>query len=157
MSYNGKIINDIIISAVATLREQQPMLFSAADDVNERAVSAALQSLIAPSFPDYIVNCEYNRMTDENGIQIPKRIYLNPYNANPSLVYPDIIVHHQNDGDHNLLVIEIKMQWKNADRDTDLNKLRGYTSELNYSHGLYLELGENEISDMTWFQNGEQI
>lgn len=157
MSYSREAISQIIIEAVTTLREQQPMLFSASEEIGERVVSAALHGLLIPRFPEYTVNCEYNRMTDENGIQIPKRIYLNPYDPNPSLVYPDIIVHHQNDGDHNLLVIEIKMQWKNADRDNDFNKMRGYTSELNYNYGLYLELGEDTISEMAWFQNGEQL
>ena len=131
------------------------MLFSIADDVGERAVSAALQVLLIPQFPEHIVNCEYNRMTDEYGTQIPKRIHLNPNDKKPSRVYPDIIVHHQEDGDHNLLVVEIKMSWKNDEKENDFNKLIGYTRELKYTYGLYLELSEEGIAEMSWFQNGK--
>lgn len=157
MSYNKEQILEIVENSISLLREEQPMLFQKDDDIGERAVSAALHTFFIPYFPDHSVNCEYNRMTDENGIQIPKRIHRNPYDENPSRVYPDIIVHQQSNGDNNLLVVEIKMEWKNAEKEQDYNKLVGYTTDLNYAFGLYLELGEDGITEMTWFQNGRQI
>jgi hypothetical protein len=157
MSYNRADINKTIIDAVAELKKQQPMLFNKVNNIGERAVSTALSVLLTPKFPEYNVNCEYNRMTDEHGLQIPKRIQLNPYDEDPSRVYPDIIVHHQEDGEHNLLVVEIKMSWKNAEKNDDYKKLMACTRELRYSHGLYLELSEEGISQMSWFQNGKPI
>lgn len=157
MSYSKEKISEIVISSISLLKEKQPMLFQMKDDIAERAVSAALHTYFIPNFPEYEVNCEYNRMTDENGMQIPKRINRNPYHENPSLVFPDIIVHHQENGDNNLLVVEIKMEWKNAEKDDDYEKLIGYTTDLRYEYGLYIELGEKGIAEMTWFQNGQRI
>lgn len=157
MSYSLNQIVEIITSSVAALKEKQPMLFKQKEDIGERAVSAALHTFLIPHFPEHDVNCEYNRMTDENGIQIPKRIYRNPYDENQSRVFPDIIVHQQPNGENNLLIIEIKMQWKNGEKNDDYDKLIGYTTELKYEFGLYLELGEQGIIEMTWFQNGNRI
>jgi len=153
MSYSIESLNEIINSSVSALQKQQPILFQENEDIAERTVSTALHVFLIPHFPNYSVNCEYNRMTDENGMQIPKRIHRNPYDANPSRVYPDIIVHQQNNRKKNLLVIELKMSWKNGEKDDDYDKLQGYIAELNYQFGLYLELGEKGISETTWFQN----
>jgi len=90
-------------------------------------------------------------MTDECGTQIPKRIHLNPNHPKPSRVFPDIIVHRQEDGLHNLLIIEIKMTWKNDKKEDDFDKLVMYIRELNYQYGLYLELGHEGITEMKWF------
>ena len=105
MSYSIESLTEIINSSVSALQEQQPMLFQENDDIAERAVSTALHVFLIPYFPNHAVNCEYNRMTDENGMQIPKRIHRNPYDANPSRVYPDIIVHQQNNRENNLYTL----------------------------------------------------
>ncbi|MBI9068749.1 MAG: hypothetical protein JEZ09_15750 [Salinivirgaceae bacterium] len=127
------------------------MLFDPKHDINERTVSGELSTKIGNLVIDFHVNSEYNRMTDEYGTQIPKRINFNPNNAQPSRVFPDIIIHRQEDGIHNLLIIEIKMNWKNGQKDRDIEKLHRYIEELNYQFGLYLELGENGIVEMQWF------
>ena len=90
-------------------------------------------------------------MTDENGVQIPKKIGLDPDPKDPSSVYPDIIVHRQEDGLHNLLIVEIKMSWKNQKKQDDIDKLNLYIKELKYKYGLYLEIGEEGITDKQWF------
>ena len=151
MNYSKQQITEIIAGSISALQAKQPMLFQPDDDIAERAVSAAISAYFNPAFPDYDVNCEYNRMTDEYGMQIPKRIHRNPNDENPSSVYPDIIVHQQDNGENNLLVVEIKMQWKNGEKDDDYNKLIGYKKELNYGYALYLELGQNGIVEMSWF------
>jgi hypothetical protein len=91
-------------------------------------------------------------MTDENGDQIPKRINLDPDDPEPSKVFPDIIIHKHGKSDFNLLIMEIKMEWKNKDKERDFEKISCYIEELNYSFGLYLELGETGITDISWFQ-----
>lgn len=152
MTYDQEILEDILRSGCIQLLEEQPMLFDPNADINERTVAGELSAIISPRFEGLHTNCEYNRMTDENGIQIPKRIGLNPNSINPSRVFPDIIVHRQEDGDHNLLIIEIKMSWKNSRKDDDLAKLQKYLEELRYQFGLYLELGANGIEEMKWYQ-----
>src|SRR5258705_890136 len=150
--YTKVELEKIIFKGYGVLRKEQPLLLTKAFNVNERTIAAELSSIISKDIENYEVNAEYNRMTDENGVQIPKRIYLNHNDKDQSLAYPDIIIHHQKDGKHNLLVIEIKMQWKNDGKEDDLKKIKAYMNELNYSYGLYLELEEDKIKEMLWFQ-----
>lgn len=157
MNYSKERISAIVEESVSSLREEQPMLFQKDNNIAERVVSSALLIFFAPHFPDYAVNSEYNRMTDESGKQTIKRIHRDPCNEKLSKVFPDIIVHQQANKDNNLLAVEIKMEWKNAEKNDDYKKLVGYTKDLLYQYGLYLELGEQGIIEMTWFQNGEQI
>ena len=144
-------IEKIIREACDSVKEKQPKLFLKKHNIHERTVVAELKSVLENSFPEFHVNCEYNRMTDENGIQIPKRIGLNPDPKKPSSVFPDIIVHRQENGFHNLLIVEVKMNWKNTKKEDDIKKLKMYIQKLKYKFGLYLELGEEGITDIQWF------
>ena len=151
MSYKRKDLEEIIKQSCTELINEQPVIFLEKTNVNERTISAEISQKLGNRITEYHVNCEYNRMVDENGTQIPKRINLNPNHSIPSRVFPDIIIHRQEDGFNNILVIEIKMSWKNQLKGEDLIKLERYLEELNYQHGLYLELGENGITEMKWF------
>jgi hypothetical protein len=151
MSYSLEKIESIIKASVDSLKENQPMLFKQDDNISERTVSSALHVFLIPYFPKHHVNCEYNKMTDEHGNQIPKRINRNPNDAEPSKVYPDIIVHRQENRENNLLIAELKMSWKNQGKEDDYGKLEKYKLELGYKFSLYLELGEKGIVEITWF------
>jgi hypothetical protein len=151
MDFTKEEIEKIIRQSCDSVKEKQPMLFMKKHDIHERAVTAELKSVLEKRFQEFHVNCEYNRMTAENGIQIPKRIGLNPEPEDPSSVYPGIIVHRQEDGLHNLLIVEVEMNWKNAKKQDDIEKLKLYIQELKYKFGLYLELGEEGITDTQWF------
>ena len=144
-------IKQIIEDSCTKLLLNEPELFNQENDINERTVSSSLSNILNDAFPGHNASAEYNRMTDENGIQIPKRIHLDPDDPNPTLVYPDIIVHRHGDGNHNLLIIEIKMTWKSEGKESDIEKLNSYIIELGYSFGLYLELGEGGIVEEQWF------
>jgi len=115
INYSKQQLEHIIQASVTNLLEKQSLLFTIDTDINERTVSGKLSSKISNYIRDYHINCEYNRMTDCQGNQIPKRIGLNPNVKNKSLVYPDIIIHRQEDSDHNLLIIELKLAWKNQE------------------------------------------
>ena len=149
--YDRKDLENIIKESCAALLAEQPMLFREKEDINERTVSGELSSKFKKHIDEFHINCEYNRMTDENGVQIPKRIHLNPNDPDPSSVFPDIIIHRQEDGNHNLLIIEVKMSWKNTKKEDDFKKLNLYLKELNYRYGLYLELNEEGIAEMLWY------
>ena len=152
MCYDKEKLESIIKQSCDSLLTEQPMLFQKSADVNERTISGELSTKIREHFSGFHINCEYNRMTDENGVQIPKRIHMNPNDPDPTRVFPDIIVHRQEDGDHNLLIIEIKMSWKNNKKEEDFQKLERYIPELKYQYGLYLELGQEGVTEMKWFQ-----
>lgn len=152
MNHTKEDIDAIVIESCDIVKGKQPMLFMKKHNIHERTLAAELKTVMEKRFDEFHVNCEYNRMTDENGVQIPKRIGLDPNPEEPSSVYPDIIVHRQEDGLHNLLIVEIKMSWKNSKKQKDIEKLSLYMKELKYKYGLYLEIGEEGIIDKQWFQ-----
>jgi len=151
MRYNREQLEEIIQESVEELIKEQPVLFHEETNVNERTISSELSNKLRDRINHYHVNCEYNRMVDEHGMQIPKRIHLNPNHEIPSRVYPDIIIHRQEDGLNNILVMELKMNWKNQQKEEDLIKLKRYIEELKYRYGVYIELGEKGITEMKWF------
>lgn len=127
-----------------------------AQDIDERAICGRLAMLLAPKFPLYSVDIEYNRkgsglepkdieMPDENGVLTTGR------------VFPDIIVHERGHNLRNLLVIEIKKS-TNAIRDEhDHAKLRALCWQLRYQNGLFLRLSTGPEAELgrvqhEWFE-----
>lgn len=117
--------------------------------VNERSVAHKLAEYFQVQFPDWNVDCEYNR----KGLA-PKTldgIHECSEQRTTDRVYPDIIVHKRNTDD-NLLVVEIKIK----DEDCcDIEKLKKFTSssgEFKYKLGLFIKFNERE--PLRWFENG---
>ncbi len=110
---------------------------------NERSISHKLAEYLQQQFPDWNVDCEYNR----HGIQIKK--------LGEERVYPDIIVHLRNTP-INLLVIELKTS--NSSNKDDIEKLKKFTDqkgEFKYKLGLFLKI-ITEVREMLWFKDGQQ-
>jgi len=99
-------------------------------DANERSITHKLAEHLQHQFPDWDVDCEYNRVG-----ALPKRLKsavesIRTDDAEGRTVYPDIIVHHRG-CDDNLLVIEAKK--KSTDHDNnDTQKLKAYKDEHGY-------------------------
>jgi hypothetical protein len=113
-------------------------------NAHERSISHKLAEYLQQQFPDWHVDCEYNR----HGIEI-KRL-------DNKVVYPDIIVHIRNT-DFNLLVIELKCSDK--DCKDDIEKLERYTNQngkFKYQLGLFLKIINSEIKEIQWFKDGQQ-
>lgn len=128
-------------------------------DVNERSISHKFAEHLQVQFPDWNVDCEYNRDMD-----FPKRLQVDPMpvdsgDTEGKTVYPDIIVHKRGTYD-DLLVIEIKKKL-NADYSFDLKKIREFTKDQRYKYksGLFIELPIREQSEaeLLWYTNGNQI
>lgn len=105
-------------------------------DVNERSISHRLAIYLEEQFPDWDVDCEYNR----NGHD-PKRLRLTPDmiesdDEQGTSVYPDIIVHRRGKPE-NFLAIEIKKH-NGGGKENDLLKLRALRKELGYAHALFV-------------------
>lgn len=131
------------------------------NDTHEQSISAKLAQYLQKIYPNYDVDCEYNRM-GEKGEKIPKRLMCLLKNMAPEdggkPVKPDIIIHKRGNNP-NFIVIEIKKQHnlQKEDKNFDFEKLKGYTEELGYTYGIYLEFSENDISDIKFFENGKEI
>lgn len=134
-------------------------------NVNERSITHCLAEHLHEAFPDYNVDCEYNRQGNET-----KRLPVGPTDCRSDdldavTVYPDIIIHKRGVQDNNLLVIEVKKSNArncSADNERDINKLQGFTDprgEYRYKVGVFLILDVNNKGQGTvrWFIAGEPL
>lgn len=134
-------MKDLIHSAVDNALEQ--LLRADSDiltlDVNERSISHRLASYLELHFPEWNVDCEYNRNHDD-----PKRLNIKRRNilsddTEATTVFPDIIVHKRNT-DENLLVIEMKKTTSSEKDDYDIGKLRAFKGQLGYKYAVFIKI-----------------
>lgn len=109
-------------------------------DANERSITFRFAMYLQRHFPDWTVDCEYNRDGTE-----PKRLghlelYPDSEDDEAKTVFPDVIVHRRGTR-NNYLVLEFKKSTSRVDRQIDLRKLRGYKQQLGYEHALFVEVG----------------
>lgn len=141
--------------------------------LNERTITHKLAEYLQRAFLEYSVDCEYNKMhrEEDDDIYVSKTLGLESKMIRSDsikgiTVYPDIIVHHRGDNDHNYLVIEVKKknfadrirkgQGEESYRDFDQMKLCSYTRELKYTWGIYLEFEGAGICNMAFFRAGQK-
>ena len=127
------------------------------NNLNERTIAHKLAEYLQQIFPDYHVDCEYNRDVEQNSglkkVNILKERYeaikdkvVNGLSIDVS-VFPDIIIHRRGTNKFNLLVIELKKTTNtdNEARDFDIEKLHSFTDQserntLKYNFGVFLIL-----------------
>lgn len=153
------------------------------NDINERAIAHKLATYLQCTFPEYHVDCEYNRnVLSEDGkkhIQIlkndlKKRGLLTEKEEKINeviierLVNPDIII-HKRDTTENLCIIEIKKSTSKIPNDYDELKLKCYTSidygnDLIYKLGVFIKFSVSaDVSTntppyyLTWYVDGTKI
>lgn len=117
--------------------------------VNERSITHKLAEYLQQQFPDYHVDCEYNKNLLGEKTVIPwegkkqqlisefekcdtdekRKIKITEMLENGVSIYPDIIIHHRGTQD-NFIVIEAKKSDNNTGDD------RGKLSEYKYKDGL---------------------
>lgn len=123
-------------------------------NANERSMTHRIGMYLQTEFPDFHVDCEFNRDGHD-----PKELYIgteetNVYDDNAMTVYPDIIIHKRGNNAENLLVIEFKKSSSWVDKEKDMIKLRAYKTDLNYSHALFIELGTTnpaqKVTEVCW-------
>jgi hypothetical protein len=113
--------------------------------LGERCIAHRFAVHLAMVFPDWDVDCEYNR----NGHQfkeIPLTDECRERFRRTDRVVPDIIVHKRGDRGPNLLAIEVKRD-DEAGEDCDLAKLLGYMSVIGYAYGLYVFFHTGNVTD----------
>ena len=135
-----EIRNKILRAYLRLLKNDGYLLTSKA---NERSITHRLAIYIEDEFPDYNVDCEFNR----KGLE-PKKLdsfkkKVDTDDAKGVSVYPDIIVHHRGTAD-NLVVIEAKTSSNGEECQMptpcacDRCKLRAYKADLRYRHAFYV-------------------
>jgi len=132
-SLSEKDVRKCIERAYKMLIEKDGYLLEV--DANERSITHCLAIHLESVFPEYNVDCEYNR----NGID-PKRLInfkkqIDSDDTCGTTVYPDIIIHHRGKNS-NFIVIEAK-KVSNGD-DLDRVKLDIYKKELSYKNAYFV-------------------
>ena len=133
---NLNLVEKKLRDAIDQLLEEDRFLLE--NDVNERSLSHKLAEYLQTRFPNWNVDCEYNRnhnLVKKLNIELPGS---SAEDTEGTTVYPDIVVHRRNT-DENLLVVEIK---KSTNSDTgryDMEKLRSFICELVYAYGAFIE------------------
>ena len=105
--------------------------------VNERSMTHKLAEHLQALFPDWNVDCEYNRKRHEDTKTLDLRVEnTNTDDTEAKTVYPDIIVHRRGSRgrDANLLVLEIKKSNNLTGRDHDMQKLLAFVKQLDYQN-----------------------
>jgi hypothetical protein len=134
-------------------------LFLLQNDVNERSISHKLAEYLQAGFPEWHVDCEYNR-DHERTKQLTYPLPSEPIDSlKARTVYPDIIIHRRNTS-HNLLVIEMKKETniERDDEEKDKNKLRAFLKNpYSYQHGLFIAFASDGTPRLDWFQPDNAI
>jgi len=114
-------------------------------DANERSITHRFAIYLEREFPEFNVDCEYNR----KGLKVKRPPAFGiDYRTIEKLginLYPDVIVHHRGT-DNNFVAIEAKPSPKNTPCkkhgknkcECDRCKLRAYKADLKYRHTFYV-------------------
>ena len=118
-------VKGVVGEAVEQLFAQDGFLLEA--NAAERTIAARLAVYLELRFPKYHVNVEYNR----HGLH-PKRLNLPAYGGK-KLILPDVVVHRQGHDENNLLVIQVKKETNNENRDYDRAVIAGMKRDYGYT------------------------
>jgi hypothetical protein len=122
-------------AALASLIKRDAQLLEF--NVNERSVSHRLALYLQALFPDWDVDCEYNRdMADPKVLEKPDDAIAWD-DTDAKTVFPDVIVHIRG-SDHNLLVIEMKKTGHGPKADFDRDKIGAYLNQFGYRFGVFI-------------------
>jgi len=147
-----QIIKNKIACAINFLRERDNFL--AERDLSEWSISHRLAVYLECLFPEYNVDCEYNKRVDiPSNVSDPKKINL----ENVRAIRPDIIIHRRGFQNHNLLVIQIKKKKNKRGVDKDKESLKELTKEdgpYRFSYGLFVVIDKDGRTTETWFAKG---
>ncbi len=142
----------LLQKAIEELFNKDYMILEREFNINEITVSHRLGMFLGHCFLEFDVDCEYNRMANNQrdfteGDYWAKTLNLSVEgnisgeDDEAKTVFPDIIIHKRKEP-INLAVIEVKMKWKNSRKDFDYQKLRAYKVDLKYQFAVYPEFDE---------------
>lgn len=163
MNYEFEDVEMKIKCSIDKLREYDCFLLK--ENVNERSITHKLAEYLQQEFKNLDVDCEYNRMLNENSNNPKRMIFpiksIKNNDTEAKTVFPDIIIHNRDSKNENLLVIEVKKKFRNRiDADFDIQKLKTFTStQFNYSFGLHIIFHVNskfkKSPILHWYENGK--
>ena len=130
-------------------------------DANERSITHKLAEHLQKEFPEWHVDCEYNRRGFDTKKLLENISFPTENNSSDDTeartVFPDIIVHKRTTP-LNLLVIEVKKD-NNNDSTIDIQKLMAFGHDQNYCYrfGLFVRLGNSGCKEVRLFEEGTEM
>ena len=151
-------IKERVLSAIVDLYRHDGDLLDR--DANERSITHKLAEHLQRQFPEWNVDCEYNRRENEvkQLLNLYEKDKVSATDREAKTVFPDIVIHTRGKQD-NLVVIEVKKSKNSGDRWKDKRKLELFTSDENYLYcvGIFLEIDvEDKTPVLTVFSRGEK-
>jgi hypothetical protein len=120
---------------------------------HERSITHKLAEYLQLEFPDYNVDCEYNR----HGLAA-KLLPRECSGHAQEFVFPDIVVHVRGNDGSNLLVIEAKPAKRTRVPQCDAAKLVEFTKpdgKYHYQLGLFIGFDKLREPQFVWYQGGQ--
>lgn len=145
------IVKEKVIRSVGLVRARDRFLLEQA--AHERSVTHKLAEYFQHEFPDYNVDCEYNRHGLATKV-LPRECE----ERAQDFVYPDIVVHVRGNDDCNLLVIEAKLGSHAVAPECDATKLKEFTKpngEYHYQLGLFIGFDKLRDTHLVWYKDGQ--
>jgi RNA-splicing ligase RtcB len=116
-------------------------------DLNERSITHKFAEHLQREFPEWNVDCEYNRdRHDPKRLDLPSRHDINSDDLDAKTVFPDIIIHRRGT-DENVVVIEVKKSTNTESNEWDMRKLAAFRDQLRYRVALFFSFrtGTTEV------------
>jgi len=154
MSYDYTIeeVRRAVAISLGVLLRNDSLLF--VKKASERSVSHKLAEYLQKRFPDWDVDCEYNRKGPHP--KLLEGIRKCSGRRRTDRIFPDIIVHKRSTN-ANMLVIEMKI---NADNSCDIAKLKLLTDRhygYSYKLGLFIKFDTKGNPSLKWFRDGKEL
>lgn len=145
---------DKIVAALKEFYAREAFLFE--HDLGERALTHRLAVHVERQFPDYEVDCEFDRLGPRT-LNMPRGSIVSTDDHLGKSIYPDLVV-HQRSVPSNLLAIEIRKASNHQPVEHDRHKLRALTDPhfwFAYWIGVLLTLGKNNVVSSEIYASGK--
>jgi hypothetical protein len=135
---------DKVVTALTEFYGSETWLFE--HDLGERTLTHRLAVHLEKQFPDWKVDCNYDRL-GERTLRLPRGSIVSTDDHLAKSIYPDIVV-HQREIPKNLLAIEVRKATNHQSPEHDQHKLRAMTDPhlwFAYGIGIYLVLDKKNV------------
>ena len=136
---------DKVVAGLAAFYAVETFLFE--HDLGERTLTHCLAVHLEKQFPDWNVDCGYDRLGART-MQLPHGSIVSTDDHLDKSIYPDIVVHRRAVPD-NLLAIEVRKASNHQPPEHDQHKLRALTDPylwFAYGLGVYLTLAKKSVT-----------
>jgi hypothetical protein len=145
---------DRVVAALKEFYGRESFLFE--HDLGERTLVHRLAIHVERQFPDFEVDCEFDRLGPRT-MNLPRGSIVSTDDHLGKSIYPDIVV-HQRAVPNNLIAIEIRKAANHQPVEHDRQKLRALTDPhiwFAYWIGVLVTLGKNNVTASEVYVAGE--